>query len=230
MIRLPSASGLSRSSSSTSGMHVVEAASATRRLRRSGPPSRVWRKLAGTRSPACSPRSRKSCRAASCGRTSPPSIRCGRLGGPVAAFGLALYCVPPPPDRRGLSRHRRRLAPRRGDHRDPRGTGRLRSRARRLWTSPSVTPPRSSPRCARGLPARPRRTRGRLIMAQSRQIPLFDLGPDPVHSADAQGSRQARCRAPVGHARFKNDWRTPSARITAQGRRHSPPPRLRRTD
>ncbi len=53
-------------------------------------------------------------------------------------------------------------------------------------------------------------------MAQSRQIPLFDLGPDPVHSADAQGFRQARCRAPVGHARFKNDWRTPSARITAQ--------------
>ncbi len=58
-------------------MHVVEAASATRRLRRSGPTVARLEEARRTRSPACSPRSRKSCRAASCGRTSPPSIRCG---------------------------------------------------------------------------------------------------------------------------------------------------------
>ncbi|KQQ81963.1 hypothetical protein [Aureimonas sp. Leaf324] len=53
-------------------------------------------------------------------------------------------------------------------------------------------------------------------MARPEQIPLFDLGPDPVTAQIRSDLAKLEAARPWGMPRFKNDWRTPAARISGQ--------------
>ncbi|MBB3937897.1 hypothetical protein [Aureimonas phyllosphaerae] len=53
-------------------------------------------------------------------------------------------------------------------------------------------------------------------MRAAEQIPLFDLGAPPVTAQMRKDLAKLEAARPWGMPRFKNDWRTPAARITGQ--------------